>query len=109
MTDHASHRRQLLRRLQDLGVRLENIEDALESHADPKWDDQAVEREDDEVLEKLGVSGQQEIRQIRAALERMRDGTYGTCTRCGEKISEDRLETLPATPFCRKCAREVAA
>lgn len=99
----------LLRRLHDLGVRLTVIERELVSHADPKWDEQAEKREDDEVLERLGLAGQEEVRAIRAALARMAEGRYGICTGCGETISEDRLEVLPATPFCRRCAREMAA
>ena len=57
------------------------------------------------MLEQLGVSGQSEIAQIRAALARMDAGEYGVCVRCGETIAEERLDLLPYTPFCRKCAR----
>lgn len=102
-------RRQLLRRLADLGVRLNGIEAELVTHADADWSEQAVERETDEVLEHLGLAGQEEIRQIRAALDRISAGSYGRCTTCGEAISDDRLEVLPATPFCRTCALGVAA
>jgi len=34
----------------------------------------------------------------------MAEGEYGYCTVCGEKISEERLDLLPATPFCRNHA-----
>ena len=85
-------------------MKLHEIEDELESHNDRDWEEAAVEREGDEVLEGMGVSGQQEIRMIKAALERMDAGEYGACVKCGEEISEDRLEVLPCTPFCRKCA-----
>mgnify|MGYP001088980676 CR=1 FL=1 len=43
--------------------------------------------------------------ELRAALARIEDGTYGTCVRCGAVISAERLDVLPATPFCRHCAR----
>lgn len=52
----------------------------------------------------MGVSGQQEIRRIEAALQRLAEDEYGTCVRCGAKISEERLDALPYTPFCRNCA-----
>ncbi|MHA1127489.1 MAG: TraR/DksA C4-type zinc finger protein, partial [Alphaproteobacteria bacterium] len=29
---------------------------------------------------------------------------YGVCVACGEDISEERLDVLPDTPKCRKCA-----
>lgn len=41
-----------------------------------------------------------ELDDIENALRRMDDGTYGTCEVCGNPISEDRLEMLPATRFC---------
>ncbi|MBP9049488.1 MAG: TraR/DksA C4-type zinc finger protein, partial [Tabrizicola sp.] len=31
-------------------------------------------------------------------------GSYGDCVRCGEPIAEARLDTLPWTPLCRRCA-----
>ena len=56
------------------------------------------------VLEGMGQSGLREIEKIRAALARIEDGSYGTCVRCGADISAERLDILPATPFCRSCA-----
>jgi RNA polymerase-binding transcription factor DksA len=34
------------------------------------------------------------------ALQKMDDGTYGTCEVCGKEISEPRLEAMPATRYC---------
>jgi RNA polymerase-binding transcription factor DksA len=45
-----------------------------------------------------------ELRQISAALQRIEVGEYGTCTKCGAEIGEERLDLLPHTPFCRRCA-----
>jgi RNA polymerase-binding transcription factor DksA len=104
MTDLAKRRTQLTDRLATLDARLHEIEDELDSHQSKDWEEMAVEREDDEVLERLGVSGQEEIVRIRAALARMEAGDYGVCVTCGEDISEERLDLLPATPFCRRCA-----
>lgn len=104
MVDLETRRAQLTRRLAALDSQLHGIEDELESHNNRDWEDLAVEREGDEVLESLGNKGQAEIRQIKSALARMDAGEYGFCVTCGEKISEDRLDVLPFTPFCRKCA-----
>ncbi len=104
MIDLTTRRTELERRLAVLDTRLHTIEDELESHDNRDWEDRAVERESDEVLEGLGTSGQVEIRMIKAALQRMDDGEYGFCGTCGDRISEDRLDVLPATPFCQKCA-----
>jgi DnaK suppressor protein len=42
--------------------------------------------------------------EIDAALDRLRAGTYGLCTRCGGAIAPARLEARPATPTCIDCA-----
>ena len=64
--------------------------------------------ENDEVLEGLEDAARTEIRMIRAALQRIEDGTYGVCVSCGEDIAPGRLEALPATPLCVKCAGTAA-
>ena len=104
MRDTTLYRRALLDRLGELDSRLHHIETELDEPHSKDWEENAVEREGDEVLEQLGHSGEAEIARIRAALQRMRDGTYGECVRCGEEIAEARLETLPDTPLCRTCA-----
>ena len=103
------YRRQLLQRLKVLGERLSGIEEELLSHSDRDWEEQAQEQETDEVLENLGLAGQKEIRQIRAALERIDNGSFGTCTSCGKEIEPERLKAVPSTPLCKTCARELAA
>ncbi|MBV2361725.1 TraR/DksA family transcriptional regulator [Thalassococcus sp. CAU 1522] len=101
---HHTYKLAMLKRLRELGVRLEEIEDALETPHDKDWDDDAAERAGDEVLERLGESGQAEISRIQNALKRMVDGTYGICVSCGDDISEARLSVLPETPLCKSCA-----
>jgi RNA polymerase-binding transcription factor DksA len=94
----------LEKRLTELGARLAAIESELESHHEADWEELAVEREGDEVLEATGTAGLAEITQIRAALKRIATGEYGTCAHCGTAIAEARLDALPWTPLCRACA-----
>jgi RNA polymerase-binding protein DksA len=42
--------------------------------------------------------------QIGPALERIEQGTFGTCQECGRPIGEERLQALPYTPYCVDCA-----
>lgn len=95
---------QLLARLAELDSRLHGIETELLSHQSRDWEDLATEREHDEVLTAMGDDGRQELRMIQAALARVRAGEYGYCVTCGGRISDERLDLLPATPFCRSCA-----
>lgn len=104
-TPLAARKAALHQRLLELGERLEGIEQELDSHHNPDWEELAVEREGDEVLEATALAGLAEIPQIRAALQRIEDGSYGICARCGEQISKERLDALPWTPLCRNCAK----
>lgn len=45
--------------------------------------------------------------QIELALERIEDGTYGSCTECDRTIPKTRLNAIPHTPFCVKCASKL--
>ena len=104
MPSNEEYRSALLSRLAELDTRLHQIEAELDEPNSKDWEELAVEREGDEVLEQLGQSGQAEIAKIRAALKRLRDGNYGECVRCNEQISIDRLNVLPDTPLCKTCA-----
>ena len=84
--------------------RLDEIEHDLDEPASADTEERATEREGDEVLESLGNQGAAELKRIEAALKRIDDGSYGDCVKCGEEIAPERLELLPATPFCRNCA-----
>ncbi|SMQ71340.1 TraR/DksA C4-type zinc finger protein [Agreia sp. VKM Ac-1783] len=42
---------------------------------------------------------------VDAALERIADGSYGICTRCGQPIGFARLEARPEATLCIACAR----
>jgi DnaK suppressor protein len=41
---------------------------------------------------------------IDQAFERIQDGTYGKCIQCDGVISKARLNAIPYTPVCIKCA-----
>ncbi|MBY6006651.1 TraR/DksA family transcriptional regulator [Salipiger bermudensis] len=104
---HEKYRIMLCNRLEELGARLEEIETTLDAPRPKDWDDSATEREGDEVLERLGSSGQAEIARIRAALRRIEDDEYGVCVNCGEPIPEGRLDLLPDAALCTRCAAQV--
>ena len=104
MRSLAPRKTELEARLTDLTERLGKIITELQSHDEKDLEELAVVREDDEVLESLGVGSQIEMRAIKAALQRVDAGDYGTCVRCGGSIGEIRLNVLPYTPFCKDCA-----
>ncbi len=59
-----------------------------------------TEQERDEAL--LAVVDDQTV-QVRAALDRIEDGTYGTCVDCGTPLPDERLEVRPEASRCVNC------
>lgn len=43
------------------------------------------------------------LRNVRAALRRIHEDSYGTCMHCEEEISPKRLAAVPWTPYCIRC------
>ncbi len=101
--DIAHFERRLLDRRNDLNQRLGRIEADLEATPDQDLEDQAINVENDEVLEEMGQVGLDELRAIDAALARIQAGTFGTCAKCGQPISEARLEAVPHAALCEEC------
>jgi len=104
-TDHI--RTQLQTRLAELEYRAERVTlDASHRDAPVSADfaEQAVERENDEVLSAIADESYHEAQHIRAALQRLEQGAYGICTECGEIIAEERLLAVPYATHCVQCA-----
>jgi len=49
------------------------------------------------------------LQQVRDALNRIADGTFGTCIVDGAPIEAERLEAVPWTPYCLKDATRLEA
>ena len=47
------------------------------------------------------------LRNVRAALDRIEEGSFGVCLHCDEDISPKRLAAVPSTAFCIVC-QEIA-
>lgn len=106
MRDFTELKAWLENRLGELDARVHKIEDRLDDPVSKDWEDQAIEREDIEVLEDLGNAGLKEMELVRAALGRIDDGSYGTCLKCGDDISMERLKAVPYAALCRDCAQK---
>jgi RNA polymerase-binding transcription factor DksA len=57
------------------------------------------------LVERLDSRAKREIEELDAALMRLSDRRYGSCLRCGRRIAIARLQILPATRLCYRCAR----
>ncbi len=92
-----------------LETRLKELSDALRNR-----EDIAIEKTPD-ALDEVQLAGERELairtldresallRQVRGALARIADGSYGTCMHCEEDISLKRLNAVPQTAYCITC------
>ncbi len=104
MSDLVGIKKQLEERLEMLTARAEGAETELRAGHSADFEEYATEAEGDEVLEGLEGSAVAQIHQIKAALSRIEDGSYGECVTCGDAVGEKRMAALPHTPQCISCA-----
>jgi DnaK suppressor protein len=58
---------------------------------------------DAEITESLLHGARAALRDIRAALRRIEEGSYGCCTSCAGQVGAARLEILPHAARCLRC------
>ena len=46
------------------------------------------------------------LRNVRSALRRIEDGSFGTCLHCEEEISPKRVAAVPWAPYCIQCQEQ---
>jgi DnaK suppressor protein len=101
------------RRLQELerdlvtrvGRDAETARDTSDDQADTT--DQATVDELKDEYFALAQTDAAVLAQVRDALKRIDDGTYGRCVVDGGPIEPKRLESVPWTPYCLKHQQEI--
>jgi RNA polymerase-binding protein DksA len=91
---------------QELGDRLERVEGHIKRHDGPlsaDFEEQATERQNDEVVFALDDSLKEELSAIDHALNRIANGEFGICVKCGEEIEIARLDAVPFAATCVEC------
>ncbi|HEY2882043.1 MAG TPA: TraR/DksA family transcriptional regulator [Pirellulales bacterium] len=68
--------------------------------------DAALDSAQDEISSQLAEVESRELASVENALERMRQGNYGVCEGCNQKIPMARLNALPYATYCIQCQRE---
>jgi DnaK suppressor protein len=97
-----TERTSLEEQLRDLGYG-----DAGKVTYDPNFADSSQVTAERGEAEALAVQLQDALAEVRAALKKLDEGTYGICERCGKPITPARLEAKPATRLCIDCASAV--
>jgi DnaK suppressor protein len=71
--------------------------------------DLSVQDVSKELALRLGERESQMIADVDQALLRIKEGSYGTCARCGKVIDERRLEALPTARYDAACQAMIEA
>jgi len=88
----------------ELSDRLKKLQiDITQSH-NADSEEQAIERENDEVIEQLIDDTNMELSQVKHALDRIESGDYYRCEKCGNEIGLERLQAIPYATLCMQCA-----
>lgn len=103
MENLTSIRQKLTERYAEIRNRLDRISSDANQPLDPDFEEQAIERENDEVLAALDNSLRAEMARIEWTLTRLDRGEYGICEVCGHPIAQKRLEALPYAIRCVTC------
>jgi RNA polymerase-binding protein DksA len=85
---------------------LEDETEEMMGGSDNHLGDAAAGTLDREIDYTLEGHSEQVLAQIHAALARIDEGRFGTCTNCGKPIAEERLEARPWASLCIDCQRE---
>lgn len=88
----------------ELSHKLDSIKENVTKPVNADWNEQAQERENDEVLDALGNEVRRELNLVNSALHRIKLGDYEYCDDCGKNIDISRLDILPYTQYCITCA-----
>ena len=108
MSDHAESDKialqELLQLEGELSSRLKQLSADMSKSHSLDSSEQAVERENDEVIEQLEEDTREELVKVKQAIQRIKQGNYHACTNCGGEISIQRLEAIPYSTLCIDCA-----
>jgi len=59
-----------------------------------------------DIMIELIQNGEEGVRNIDTALEKIEEGAFGVCELCAKKINKDRLKAVPYAKLCIDCQRE---
>ena len=104
-----TYRKQLTARRELLAAELRDVTAQLINDESVYTDavDQAVAETDKSFILHMKNRDRDVLWQIDEAIKRLDDGSFGDCERCGEIISEGRIDAFPFTTLCIDCKAEL--
>jgi DnaK suppressor protein len=98
-----SYKQRLLAKEQELAGEIARLKtDAVESRTAEVEDpmDYVTSSTEQTMAHEIGSMESDTLTAVRDALQRIEEGTYGTCLDCGEQIEEARLDAVPWAAYC---------
>ena len=114
--DTERFRKTLLEERERLSSTIEHLHEANSSSFEDETEEETFDNHladsatatlDREIDNTLEENAENLLRSIDQALERIENGAYGKCERCGQQIAEERLEAIPHATRCIDCQRLV--
>lgn len=107
MTINATaYKKMLEERAAELVERLRARGEIVVESAPDVMDDMVLSSQRDDALRVLERDSRL-LAQIRAALRRIENGSFGICLRCERPVAQKRLDALPWAAFCVRCQESV--
>ncbi len=96
-------RERLLDERRELVRQRDRVMEAIPEQVHPPGENEIAPSEGIDIEMSLDQSDASRLHDIDAALQLIKEGTFGKCTECGCEISEARLEAVPSALFCIRC------
>lgn len=100
------YRERLIDERRTLVHQLDQALEAIVEDVHPAGEHEIAPSEGLDIEMSLDQADEIKVREIDAALERLKNGTYGNCCQCGCEIPKARLEALPRALYCVRCETE---
>jgi RNA polymerase-binding protein DksA len=91
---------------QEIVVEIEHLRTDLRNMAEPSADEADIDAYEREKTWALVQRLQRKVESVDHALKMAKNGTYGICESCGDRITPARLEILPEATLCLECQRQ---
>jgi len=104
--NNAHYYEKLIQRRREILGNIDTLDDVSQSLGDPgaEYETKAQHETSYQNLQQLDTQYRNEVQLIDRALNKIQLGEFGNCELCGQKISSQRLEAIPWTDRCIKCA-----
>ena len=101
-------RKSVVEGLESFARENKEIKDDFETkfpHLGDHMDENALEVSDYENKLSVEHNLENDLKKIDRALEKIENGSYGLCEKCGGEINPERIEALPEAVECMKCVK----